>query len=69
MIDFDDAMVLDENENEKLLKIDNDIFEDWRVLVCNDAVYFLADEQGAKPNTLEDAADYDWYDANEYYEG
>ena len=67
MIDLDDMEILDETENERLVKVDNDIFVDWRLLIskCGDT-YMLVDEQGMKPNTLEEARDYDWIDMVEW---
>ena len=67
MIDIDVLAVMDEDECEKLVKVDNDIFVDWRLLIDKDGVvYMLVDEQGMKPNTLEEARDYDWIDMAEW---
>lgn len=69
MIDINDAkvVVMDEDVCEKLVKVDNDIFDDWRLLIDKDGnTYMLVDEQGAKPNTLEEARDYDWIDMVEW---
>ena len=69
MIDIDGMEILDEYENEKLVKVDNDIFDDWRLLINNDGdTYMLKDEQGQKPNTMEEARDYDWVDMIEWAE-
>ena len=67
MIDIDDMEILDEDEFEKLVKVNNDIFENWRLLInkCGDT-YMLRDEQGMQPNTLEEARDYDWVDMAEW---
>ena len=63
MIDLDDMEILDEDEFEKLVKVDNDIFENWRLLIDREGnTYMLKDEQGMNPNTLEEARDYDWVD-------
>ena len=67
MIDINDVVVLDEDEYEKLVKVDNDIFVDWRLLIDKDGnTYMLRDEQGMQPNTLEEARDYDWIDMAEW---
>ena len=67
MIDIDDMEILDADENEKLVKVDNDIFDNWRLLINKSGdTYMLADEQGMKPNTLEEARDYDWVDMVEW---
>ena len=63
MIDIDVLEVMDEDEYEKLVKVDNDIFENWRLLIDREGnTYMLKDEQGMNPNTLEEARDYDWVD-------
>lgn len=41
MIDIDDMGILDEDENEKLVKVDNDIFDDWRLLINNDGDTYM----------------------------
>lgn len=65
MIDLDETDIIDEDENEKLVKVDNDIFVDWRLLIDNDGnTYMLKDEQGMKPNTMEEARNYDWVPAD-----
>ncbi|HEY0267651.1 MAG TPA: hypothetical protein VGC12_00290 [Methyloradius sp.] len=52
--------ILDENETEKLYKLQNDLF-DTVVLVCNGEEFGLEDWQSNDtPKTLEDAADYNW---------
>ena len=67
MIDINDVVVMDEDEYEKLVKVDNDVFENWRLLIDkNGVVYMLVDEQGMNPNTLEEARDYDWVDMAEW---
>lgn len=67
MIDIDDMKILDEDECEKLIKVDNDIFDNWRLLIDKDGyTYMLVDEQGQKPNTMEEARDYDWVDMAEW---
>ena len=67
MIDINDVVVLDEDEYEKLVKVDNDIFENWRLLIDKEGnTYMLKDEQGMQPNTLEEARDYDWVDMVEW---
>lgn len=71
MIDINDAkvVVMDEDDFEKLVKVDNDIFDNWRLLIDKDGnTYMLVDEQGAKPNTMEEARDYDWTDMVEWAE-
>jgi len=69
MIDIDDMEVMDEDECEKLVKVDNDIFDDWRLLIDKDGnTYMLKDEQGMKPNTMEEARGYDWIDMAEWAE-
>ena len=69
MIDIDDMEILDEDEFEKLVKVDNDIFDDWRLLIDKEGnTYMLKDEQGMNPNTLEEARDYDWIDMVEWAE-
>ena len=67
MIDLDDMEILDEDEFEKLVKVDNDIFENWRLLInkCGDT-YMLVDEQGMKPNSIEEAREYNWIDMEEW---
>ena len=67
MIDLDALEVMDEDENEKLVKVDNAIFENWRLLInkCGDT-YMLVDEQGMKPNTLGEAREYNWIDMEEW---
>ena len=63
MIDIDVLEVMDEDEYEKLVKVDNDIFENWRLLIDREGnTYMLKDEQGMNPNTLEEARGYDWVD-------
>lgn len=65
MIDLDEMDILDEDENEKLVKVDNDIFDDWRLLIDNEGnTYMLKDEQGMKPNTMDEARNYDWVPAD-----
>ena len=67
MIDIDDMEILDEDEYEKLVKVDNDIFENWRLLINKEGnTYMLRDEQGMQPNTLEEARGYDWIDMEEW---
>ena len=67
MIDLDALEVMDEDENEKLVKVDNDIFENWRLLINKEGdTYMLVDEQGPKPDTMEEAKDYDWIDMEEW---
>ena len=67
MINIDNVTVMDDNECETLIKVDNAIFDDWRLLINKDGVvYMLVDEQGMKPNTLEEARDYDWVDMVEW---
>ena len=69
MIDIDGTEILDETEYEKLVKVDNDIFVNWRLLIDKDGVvYMLVDEQGPKPDTMEEARDYDWIDMVEWAE-
>ena len=69
MIDINDMEILDEDENEKLVKVDNVIFENWRLLIDKEGnTYMLKDEQGMQPNTLEEARDYDWVDMVEWAE-
>lgn len=69
MIDIDDMEILDEDENEKLVKVDNDIFDDWRLLINKDGnTYMLKDEQGMKPDTIEEARGHDWIDMIEWAE-
>ena len=67
MIDLDDMEILDETENERLVKVDNDIFENWRLLInkCGDT-YMLKDEQGPKPDTVDEARDFNWIDMEEW---
>ena len=67
MINIDNVTVMDEDEYEKLVKVDNDIFENWRLLIDKEGnTYMLKDEQGMQPNTLEEARDYDWVDMVEW---
>ena len=67
MIDLDDMEILDEDENEKLVKVDNDIFDDWRLLIDGEGnTYMLVDEQGPKPDTIEEARDFNWIDMEEW---
>ena len=69
MIDIDDMEILDEDEFEKLVKVNNAVFENWRLLINKDGdTYMLVDEQGMKPNTLEEARDYNWVDMAEWAE-
>ena len=63
MIDINDMEILDEDEFEKLVKVNNAVFENWRLLIDREGnTYMLKDEQGMNPNTLEEARDYDWVD-------
>ena len=67
MIDIDDMEILDEDEYEKLVKVDNDIFENWRLLIDKEGnTYMLKDEQGMNPNTMEEARGYEWIDMAEW---
>ena len=67
MIDIDDMEILDEDEFEKLVKVNNAVFENWRLLIDREGnTYMLKDEQGMNPNTLEEARDYDWVDMVEW---
>ena len=67
MIDLDDMEILDEDEFEKLVKVNNAVFENWRLLIDKEGnTYMLRDEQGMNPNTLEEARDYDWVDMVEW---
>ena len=69
MIDIDDMEILDEDEFEKLVKVNNAVFENWRLLINKGGyTYMLVDEQGMKPNTLEEARRYDWIDMVEWAE-
>ena len=67
MINIDNVTVMDDNECETLIKVDNAIFDDWRLLIDGEGnTYMLVDEQGMKPNTLEEARGYDWVDMAEW---
>lgn len=67
MIDIADMEILDEDEFEKLVKVDNAVFENWRLLIDKYGnTYMLVDEQGMKPNTMEEACGYDWVDMAEW---
>ena len=67
MIDIDVLEVMDEDEFEKLVKVNNGVFENWRLLINKDGdTYMLVDEQGMKPNTMDEARDYDWVDMVEW---
>ena len=67
MINIDNVTVMDENACETLIKVDNAIFDDWRLLINNGGdTYMLVDEQGPKPDTMEEAKDYDWVDMVEW---
>ena len=67
MINIDNVTVMDENACETLIKVDNAIFDDWRLLINKEGnTYMLRDEQGMKPNTLEEARDYNWIDMVEW---
>ena len=67
MINIDNVTVMDDNECETLIKVDNDIFVDWRLLIDKDGnTYMLVDEQGMKPNTLGEAREYNWIDMEEW---
>ena len=69
MSDINDMEILDEDENERLVKVDNAIFENWRLLIDGEGnTYMLVDEQGMKPDTLEEARDYNWVDMAEWAE-
>ena len=66
-IDIDGVEILDADEYEKLVKVNNGVFENWRLLIDKDGnTYMLKDEQGMKPNTMEEARDYDWIDMVEW---
>lgn len=67
MIDIEDMEVMDEDACEKLIKVDNDIFDDWRLLIDKEGTtYMLVDEQGMKPSTMEEARDFNWIDMAEW---
>ena len=69
MIDIDDMEILDEDEFEKLVKVNNAVFENWRLLIDGEGnTYMLVDEQGMKPNTMEEARGYNWIDMVEWAE-
>lgn len=69
MIDTDVLEVIDEDEYGELVKVDNDIFDDWRLLIYKDgSTYMLADEQGMKPDTMEEALGYIWINMTEWAE-
>ena len=67
MIDIDNVTVMDADDCEKLVKVDNGVYENWRLLINKGGiVYMLKDEQGMKPNTLEEARGYEWIDMIEW---
>lgn len=67
MMDINDMEILDEDEFEKLVKVNNAVFENWRLLIDKYGnTYMLVDEQGMKPNTMEEARGYDWVDMVEW---
>ena len=69
MIDIDVLAVIDEDECEKLVKVDNDIFVDWQLLIDREGnTYMLKDEQGMNPNTLGEVRDFNWIDMAEWAE-
>lgn len=59
----DGLELLDENENEQLYRL---VAFDTVVLISNGTEYCLTDwQQREQPQTLEDAANYDWLPLND----
>lgn len=61
----------DEETDTVLIRLENDIFDTVALVVhmdeSDEEVYFLKDMQGDFPATLEEAREYDWVTANEWY--
>ena len=65
---LDGAKLLDENATEQLYRVTNDLM-DTVILICNGEEYCLGDWQtDDEPETLEEAAGYDWLKLSEIAE-
>lgn len=68
--DMESLEVIDSNDTETLYRLNNEIYNDWRILVIEEqpgveTTYLLNDEEGYKPDTLAECAEYDWYRAED----
>ena len=61
----------DEETDTVLIRLENDIFDTVALVIhmdeSDEEVYFLRDMQGEFPTTLEEAREYDWVTAEEWY--
>lgn len=57
---YEGLPLLDENEEDQLYRLKNEMF-DTVILVCDGEEFALRDMQGTWPETLEEAAEYDWF--------